>query len=44
MKLKLWFGQPGWGWWLYGVSYGTKWFFGLSISQKKEVKNAEAKD
>lgn len=31
--MKFWFGTPGWGWRLWGVSNGDKWFFGLSIRQ-----------
>lgn len=31
--MKFWFGGPGWGWRLWGVSHGDKWFFGLSIKQ-----------
>ena len=31
--MKFWFGTPGWGWRLWGVSYGDRWFFGLSIKQ-----------
>lgn len=31
--MKFWFGTPGWGWRLWGVSNGDKWFFGLSIKQ-----------
>lgn len=31
--MKFWLGTPGWGWRLWGVSSGDKWFFGLSIKQ-----------
>lgn len=31
--MKFWFGTPGWGWRLWGVSNGDKWFIGLSIKQ-----------
>lgn len=32
MKLKFYFGTPGWGWRLYGVALGESWFIGLSIN------------
>ena len=31
--MKFWLGTPGWGWRLWGVSSGDKWFFGLSIKK-----------
>lgn len=32
--MRFWFGQPGWGWRLWGMSYGDQWFIGLSIKQQ----------
>ena len=32
--MKIWLGQSGWGWRLWGVSNGDKWFIGLSIKEK----------
>jgi hypothetical protein len=32
--VKFWFGQCGWGWYLYGVSYRDEWFVGLSVAVK----------
>ena len=31
--MKFWFGATGWGWRLWGVSKGDKWFIGLSVKQ-----------
>lgn len=32
--MKFWFGNPGWGWRLWGVSHSDKWFIGLSVKRK----------
>lgn len=28
---RFWFGSRGWGWRLFGISYGDKWFVGFSM-------------
>ncbi|MFA6315641.1 MAG: hypothetical protein WC648_04730 [Candidatus Paceibacterota bacterium] len=40
MKVYLW--TAGWGWWLFGIGYKTKWFLGLSIAQNKKQFNVPA--
>jgi hypothetical protein len=35
--MKFWFGATGWGWRLWGVSKGDKWFIGLSIKLEDEA-------
>ena len=34
-------GEIGWGWRMYGIGYGTKWFCGLSIRAKTPEEIAE---
>jgi hypothetical protein len=30
MGIRVWLGQPGWGWRLYGISWRDSWFIGFS--------------
>ena len=30
-RMKFYFGTPGWGWKLYGIGYGNRWFIGASF-------------
>ncbi len=36
--MRILFGSNGWGWRLWGISNGDKWFLGLSITKNKDVK------
>lgn len=29
--MKIYLGTPGWGWTLWGIGYGSKWFLGFSM-------------
>lgn len=30
--MKIYFGDIGWGWKMYGIGYKSKWFFGFSMA------------
>lgn len=39
--MKFWIGQRGWGWRLFGISYGSKWFIGVSIANRDGLGGVE---
>lgn len=39
--MRIYFGQVGWGWKMYGIGYKTKWFLGFSMQYGPKQLDAE---
>lgn len=45
--MRFYFGKVGWGWRMYGIGWGARWFFGfsialLSLDRKRPVDSPDA--
>lgn len=39
--MKIYLGAKEWGWGMYGIGYGAKWFFGFSMRRKNQTQNTK---